>query len=107
MGVGSERDWNVSLRGQLQKSAARINLPAILSQAAGVEFDRDVFCPHDIEKPDEQRSAIFFRIITEFLAQIGVADNVEQSGLCGHGQPLEVSSPDLDRIAALPLAEGV
>ena len=76
MRIGTERDRNISFVRKLENCATRINFFAIFAQTSRVQFDFDIGLFRRVKESREKFCAIFFGHETEFLRQIGVADNL-------------------------------
>src|ERR1017187_9276053 len=105
MGIGAERDGHAELGGEVDNAGAGVDFPAILAQAVGVELDREAPAFGRLQEVSEERRAILPGINGEFLAQVGVADDVKETGFGGLGEALEVGGPDFHRLASLPLGD--
>src|ERR1051326_2309302 len=102
-GVGGEGDGDAELEGELDDGGTGIDFFAIFAQAGGVELHGQAAAFGRFQKAAEERSAVLLRIKAEFLAEVGVGDDVEQTGFGGHGKALEVNSPNFHRVAVFPL----
>src|SRR5262245_24842800 len=98
MRIGTERDGDAFLECELENSAAGIDFFAILAQAGRVEVQRAAALLRRDHELLVQRRVIAGRLVTKFLRQIRVADDVKKTGLRRHGQTLDVRGPDLPRI---------
>src|ERR1035441_5666674 len=90
MRLGAERDGHAELGGEVDNAGAGIDFPAILAQAGGFDFARGAPPFGRVQEAGEERRAILPGVDGEFLAQVGVADDVKETGFGGLGQALEV-----------------
>ena len=105
VGVGTERDRDAFLPGEPENLRGRIDLPAILAQPGGVQFDRAMVFARGLQKSLVKRRAVACRAMPEFLRQIGVAENFEAAGFRRAGQPLEIGRPNLPDVATVPFRQ--
>ena len=103
MGVRTEGDRHPGFVGHREDLPARIDLPAVFPQAGGVQFDAAVGLGRCFQEVAEQRGTIAFRDEAELLRQVGVSNDLEQSGRCCPGQGLEILGPDLISPPFLPV----
>ncbi len=105
VGVGAERDGHACLKRELEDFAARIDFLAILPQAGGVEFNGATVLFRGVQKLLVKRRAVRRRWVPEFFRQIGMADDFEETGFGGLGQPLKINRPDFAGVAVFPLGQ--
>ena len=105
MGVGSERDRHLALAGALEQQLGGVDFAAILPETGGVEFDGHTGGLRRPQKCIVERGAILFRADAEFLGEIGVADDIEETRGGGLGQGAEIDGPDFEGIVLAPFRE--
>ena len=105
MGVGAKGDGEAELGGEVDDARAGIDFPAILAETGGVEFDGEAAAFGGLQETGEEGGAIFPGIKGELLAQVRVADDVEEAGFGGEGEAFEVGGPDFERLAILPAGD--
>ena len=83
VGVGAEADGDAELRSEVDDARAGVDFAAFLPEAGGVEFDHQSAAFGGLQESREQGRAVLLGVKGEFLAQVGVADDVKEAGFSG------------------------